>query len=368
MASEPPVCGRVAPVPPEARAPAVSITVPTSRLAVHALAGGTGVGEPVVFVHGNVSSSQFFAETLAALPGRYRMLAVDLRGFGATECAPVDATRGLRDFSDDLYALLDALGERRRAHLVGWSLGGGVVMQYALDRPEVVASLTLVAPVSPYGLGGTRDAHGTRCWPDWAGSGAGTVNPEFPRRLLRAETAAGDHSAPRNVMNVLYFRPPFRTAPEMEEALVAAMFQTAVGEENYPGDFAKSANWPHTAPGERGVINAISPKYCDLGGFARLAPGPPVLWVRGAEDRIVAEESVLDPGYLGSIGALAGWPGETAYPAQPMISQTRAVLEEYRRGGGEYREVVVPACGHSPHIEQPEIFLNTLNEFLEEST
>ena len=37
------------------------------------------------------------------------------------------------------------LGRHRKVHLVGWSLGGGVVMQYAIDHPEEVASLTLIA-------------------------------------------------------------------------------------------------------------------------------------------------------------------------------------------------------------------------------
>jgi pimeloyl-ACP methyl ester carboxylesterase len=36
----------------------------------------------------------------------------------------VDATRGLRDYSDDLYATLPARGVSN-AHLVGWSMGGG---------------------------------------------------------------------------------------------------------------------------------------------------------------------------------------------------------------------------------------------------
>jgi pimeloyl-ACP methyl ester carboxylesterase len=47
----------------------------------------------VLFIHGDVSSSRFFEETLAALPPRYRGLAPDLRGFGETETRPVDATR-----------------------------------------------------------------------------------------------------------------------------------------------------------------------------------------------------------------------------------------------------------------------------------
>ena len=40
-------------------------------------------------------------------------------------------------------------------HLVGWSMGGGVVLQLLRDRPAVVRSVTLVNPISPYGFGGT---------------------------------------------------------------------------------------------------------------------------------------------------------------------------------------------------------------------
>jgi pimeloyl-ACP methyl ester carboxylesterase len=104
-------------------------------------------------VHGNVSSSLFWMPTMLDLPHDLRLIAIDLRGFGATEHAPVDATRGLRDYSDDLYNTLQAL-EIPAAHLVGWSMGAGVVLQYALDHP--VVTLTLQAPVSPYGFGGTR--------------------------------------------------------------------------------------------------------------------------------------------------------------------------------------------------------------------
>ena len=84
----------------------------TLRLRTHLLTGGTEGGEPVFFAHGNVSSSRFFEETLAALPNEagYRGLAPDLRGFGGSETKPLDATRGLGDFSDDLYALAGALG------------------------------------------------------------------------------------------------------------------------------------------------------------------------------------------------------------------------------------------------------------------
>ncbi|MCU1443040.1 MAG: alpha/beta hydrolase, partial [Cryobacterium sp.] len=71
----------------------------------------------------------------------------------------MDATRGVRDFADDVASVLEALAVDR-AHIIGWSMGGGVAMQLLLDHPEVVATLTLIAPVSPYGFGGTVGADG----------------------------------------------------------------------------------------------------------------------------------------------------------------------------------------------------------------
>lgn len=85
--------------------------VETPRLKTHLLSAGPGDGGPVFFLHGNVSSSRFFEEALTALLDRYRGLASVLRGFGGTEAKPVDATRGLRDFSDDLHSLIEVLRE-----------------------------------------------------------------------------------------------------------------------------------------------------------------------------------------------------------------------------------------------------------------
>jgi pimeloyl-ACP methyl ester carboxylesterase len=56
---------------------------------------------------------------------------------------------------------------------------------------------------------------------------------------------------------------------------------------------------------------------------------------------------------LRSLGLVPGWPGAGACPPQPMVGQTRAVLERYTAAGGTYREVVYPNCGHSPHVEFP---------------
>jgi hypothetical protein len=58
------------------------------------------------------------------------------------------------------------------------------------------------------------------------------------------------------------------------------------------------------------------------------------------------------------MGLLPGWPGAEVYPSQPMLSQTRAVLDKYAAAGGSYREVVLDDAGHAPFLEQ----LHTFNE------
>src|SRR5918997_4639702 len=344
--------------------------VSTPRLSTHLLESGPDEGQPILFVHGNVASSRFFEETLAALPPYYRGLAPDLRGFGRSEPKPVDATRGMRDLSDDLRDLIKALGytKDRKIHLVGWSLGGGVVMQYAIDHPEEVASLTLSCPIPPYGMGGTKDISGTPCWPDYAGSGGGLVNLDFVRFLeqgLADDPREPDNpNSPRNVMNTTYFKPPFRVDRECEDILVSEILRTKVGDYNYPGDKSPSPNWPNVAPGRWGIVNAFSPKYCDLSAFPEIDPRPDVLWVRGADDLTVSDTSAADFGYLGKIGLVPHWPGEEVYPPQPMVSQIRAMLDEYAAGGGSYREEVLADCGHTPQIEKPDAFRGVLTEFL----
>jgi pimeloyl-ACP methyl ester carboxylesterase len=115
-------------------------------------------GVPVVMVHGNLSTGRFYEHLMPGAPAGYRLIAPDMRGFGDTERKPIDATRGLHDWADDTFSLVQALGITRPVHLVGWSTGGAAIGNYAVDRS--VASLTFVDPVSPYGFGGVKlDPH-----------------------------------------------------------------------------------------------------------------------------------------------------------------------------------------------------------------
>jgi pimeloyl-ACP methyl ester carboxylesterase len=333
--------------------------IETPRLTVNILERtgddpGTPAERTVVFVHGNVSSSLFWQEIMQDLPSDLRVIAVDLRGFGGTEHAPVDATRGVRDFSDDVHAALESLGIEA-PHLVGWSMGGGVVMQYALDHP--VASLTLQSPVSPYGFGGTR-RDGTRLTDDDAGAGGGGGNPDFVQRLADGDTTDAEATSPRSVFRSGYVAPGYTT--EHEDVWVASMLTTSTATGNYPGDGVASENWPGFAAGTTGVLNTMVPKYFDTSGIVGLDPKPPILWIHGTADAIVSDASFYDLNQLGKLGVIPGWPGDEIAPPQPMVSQTRDVLDAYRAGGGEVTEVTLEGVGHSPHLERPAEFRQAL--------
>lgn len=334
----------------------------TPRLKQHVLFSGPEDGIPVVFIHGNFSAATYWEELMLAMPPQYRCIAPDLRGYGDTEDRLIDGTRGARDWADDLKALSDALGSKA-GHLVGWSAGGGVILQFALDYPELVASLTLVAPVSPYGFGGTKGLEGTPCYADFAGSGGGTVNPEFVKRIQAGDRSAEDPNSPRNVINAFYYKAPFKAA--REEAFLEAALLEKTGADKYPGDLTPSANWPNVAPGTLGPINALSPKYFNASGIVDLAKKPPVLWIRGDSDQIVGDASFFDFGTLGQLGFVPGWPGADVFPPQPMVGQTRAVLEKYQAKGGTFKEVVIADTGHGPHIEKPAEFLAAFTAHLD---
>jgi pimeloyl-ACP methyl ester carboxylesterase len=78
----------------------------------------------------------------------------------------------------------------------------------------------------------------------------------------------------------------------------------------------------------------------------------------------VSDTSLYDLGYLGSIGTVPGWPGPDAWPPQPMLRQTRALLDGYAAAGGRYREIAIQDSGHGPHLDQAAEFHAALVEHL----
>ncbi len=335
--------------------------IQTERLNTHILTSGPPAGTAVLFIHGDGSSAGVWDETMLDLPEAHFALAPDLRGFGTSEALSVDATLGLDDMVADLRSLVEAMG-LCPFHIVGHSMGGGIAMKYAMAYSDELLSITLVDTMSPFGLGGSKGVDGRLVFADGAPGGAASVNPDFIRLLQENEVGDDDPMAPLNVIRQFYVKPPFRY--EREETLLEAMLSTKIGDEWYPGNSLISENWPGTAPGDKGVVNACSRKYFDASPLINIDPKPPILWIRGEDDVIISDNSMWEIASLGSMGLAPDWPGADECPPQPMLQQTRAVLEQYAGNGGRCLEVVIDDAGHLPFIEKPGEFREAFHAHL----
>lgn len=319
---------------------------------------------PVLFVHGNTCDGAIWKEFMSCFPpGKYSCLAPDLNGFGRTEFSPVDAQFGVQHWSEDIIALMDAL-YLGKVTLVCNSLGGIVGWYLLAHYPERLHTLVQIAPGSPLGFGGTKDAQGTPNFEDYAGSGAGMSNPDFIRRLVAADRSLKppETTSPFWIFSEYIMRGK-RKITATNDAF-EGMLRMKLGEGAFPGDVRMTPNWPGYAPGNHGIVNSISPAYLsgklDFGN--RTSKKPCVYWLRGDQDQIVSDYSTSDPAVLGRAGLLPGWPGEEICPPQPMIAQVRHYLSNYRQNSGNYNEIVIKNAGHCPFFEQPQQCFSTLKE------
>lgn len=130
--------------PPEiaggAGGPAVARIDAKSRTLTY-LDMGTG-GTPLVLVHGFGGDLASFMFNQPTLSEARRTIAIDLPGHGGSSKDVGDGSAAT--LADAVAAALDALG-LDRIHLVGHSLGGAIAMHIAKQRPDRIASLTLIA-------------------------------------------------------------------------------------------------------------------------------------------------------------------------------------------------------------------------------
>jgi 3-oxoadipate enol-lactonase len=159
----------------------------------------TGSGPPVVLVHEAIADSRMWEPQWASFAGRYRLLRMDLAGFGRTpiETLPVTHAR-------DVIALLDELGVSA-AGVVGASLGGRVALELAVARPDLVRALVLVDA----GLPGV----------DWS---------EAVRAYGAAEdeaVARGDLDAATDLNLRMWVDGPRRSSADVDPAVRAAVAQ-----------------------------------------------------------------------------------------------------------------------------------------------
>ena len=111
-----------------------------------------GSGPLVLFLGGLGMTRTGFDPQLAALAARYRCVAWDMPGYGASPLPAGGLTFEL--LADAAARLIETLGETR-AHLVGLSLGGQIALHTTLRHPSRVRSLALLDSSPAFGLDGT---------------------------------------------------------------------------------------------------------------------------------------------------------------------------------------------------------------------
>jgi len=168
-----------------------------------------GQGPPVVLIHSSVSANRQWRALAEALKDRYRVLAINLFGYGETTPWPGTSPQSLYAQAQLVVALCDGIGNP--VHLVGHSFGGSVALKAATLLGPRVGSLILLEPNPFYLLkqGGRTQAYlesrslrdHVKCfgsvgdWPKvaerfadyWLGEGSWSAMPE-KRRAAFAES------------------------------------------------------------------------------------------------------------------------------------------------------------------------------------
>jgi pimeloyl-ACP methyl ester carboxylesterase len=101
-----------------------------------------GSGDPLVLLHGGLGAIEMLAPLLPGLASVRQVIAFDLQGHGRT--ADVDRPLRFEGMADDLAVALDHLG-MGSADVMGYSLGGGVALQFALRHRSRLRRLAVVS-------------------------------------------------------------------------------------------------------------------------------------------------------------------------------------------------------------------------------
>lgn len=107
-----------------------------------------GQGTPVVFVHGAVSDHRAWVRHIETVSNRYRAIAYTQRYFGTQAWDETGPEFGVQTHSDDLAAFVREL-DAGQVHLVAWSYSGHIVLNVALQNPELVRSAFVFEPSVP---------------------------------------------------------------------------------------------------------------------------------------------------------------------------------------------------------------------------
>jgi 2-hydroxy-6-oxonona-2,4-dienedioate hydrolase/4,5:9,10-diseco-3-hydroxy-5,9,17-trioxoandrosta-1(10),2-diene-4-oate hydrolase len=143
---------------------------------------------PVVLIHGLVGCWQNWLSNIVGLGEKFRVIALDLPGFGAS-ASPADPI-SLSLYANTVAGLLDHL-KIKKAHVIGNSMGGMTSLQLAIDHPKRVDKVVLV---SPAGWSTTHSRHSAAQF---------APRPLVRQRMLRGIAAHPRRLAPETVLELI---------------------------------------------------------------------------------------------------------------------------------------------------------------------
>jgi uncharacterized protein (TIGR02246 family) len=149
-----------------------------------------GEGRPLVIVGGGLTGALSWAPHAEALSGRRRVARVQPIGVQrGVERAPLPAGYSIRTEAEALRAALDKNGWSEPVDIVGWSMGGTIALDFALEHQDRVRTLTLIEPDVPWALSPQDRAHPevTKAEADarrWAGGVGEDALAEFMSEML----------------------------------------------------------------------------------------------------------------------------------------------------------------------------------------
>jgi pimeloyl-ACP methyl ester carboxylesterase len=264
-------------------------------------------GMTVVLMHGKAFGGYYFHNVIEALAGAgYRVVVPDQIGWGKSPKPDIHYSFQL--LAANTAALLDHLGVAKVA-VLGHSTGGMTAARFTLMNPDRVTHLVLEDPL---GLADYRTG----------------IPPQSEGTLYQHELHWTDPATIRGYVKGYFVHPD----PKVWEPLADVLVRVTLSPD-YP-------RWARAAALTFQMIYQQPVRY----EYHLIAP--PALLIVGAEDHVVPLGQYASPAELARLGDFTGL-SESAVHDIPRA-----------------KRVVIPECGHIPHLEHPATFLAELLPFL----
>jgi pimeloyl-ACP methyl ester carboxylesterase len=204
--------------------PAMQSSIPQPTKSGHAAVNGVnyyyavyGTGEPLLLLHGGLGQIEMFGPNLTKLAQSRQVIGVDLQGHGRTALG--NRKISLVDIGNDMAGVLKKLGYDK-VDVLGYSMGGGVAFQFAVQHPEVVRRLVLVS--TPY----SQDGFYPEMLPQQAALGAAMAEQMKQTPMYKSYVAIAPH--PEAFPKLLdqmgaYMREPYDWSADVKKLTMPVM-------------------------------------------------------------------------------------------------------------------------------------------------